>query len=258
MTKAISNLPALLALSASLRAARTRRGMGLRRLADKLGVQAQMLSLWETGKRPPALEEVAHILGFLQVDATEYDRVMQLRYRLDSPNLFEISGADSFALQRIFEDIAVRVLEWAPHIIPELLQTPDYTRAILHGRAVLPDDLDQELFARQVRQLDRRPTCPQTILLGEPAVQADFGSQLNGAAASHRHLNLKIVPASACEAGVIEPFRIYETAGKVFTVALLHFHNTVFVTEPDAVERYRSTFRKLELDAFEYQAFEPR
>ncbi|MGW4525002.1 Scr1 family TA system antitoxin-like transcriptional regulator [Amycolatopsis sp. NPDC004378] len=258
MSKTASRLPALLALSASLRAARTRRGMGLRRLADQLGVQAQVLSLWETGKRSPTLEEVAHILGFLQVDASEYGRIMQLRRRLDHPNLFETSGADSFTLQQIFEEMAIRILEWAPHIIPEPLQTPDYTRAILQGRAIRPDDLDQELFERQVRQLDRRPHCPQVVLLGESAAQGDFGAHLNGAAASHRHLSIKIVPASTCVAGVIEPFRIYETEDKVFTVALLHLHSTVFVTEPDAVKRYQSTFRELERDAVEYQAIEQR
>ncbi|MFJ7213582.1 Scr1 family TA system antitoxin-like transcriptional regulator [Amycolatopsis sp. NPDC098790] len=254
MTNPPPHLPALLALSTSLRAARTQRNMGLRQLANRLGIQAQILSLWETGKRPPTLEDVAHILGFLRVDPTEYKRIMLIRRRLDSLNPFETSGADSISLQRIFEDVAIRILEWAPHIIPEPLQTPDYTHAILQGSATQPDDIDQELFARQVQQLDRRSSCSHSVLLGESATDGNFGSQLNGAAATRSQLSIKIVPTSACFAGMIEPFRIYETAGKVFTVALLHTHNTIFVTEPDAVKRYRSTFRKLEQEAVDYHA----
>ncbi|MEV6873119.1 helix-turn-helix domain-containing protein [Amycolatopsis sp. NPDC051128] len=46
-----------------LRGARTAEGLGLRRPAHKLGVSAQALSRWETGKRAPAIEDVAHVLG---------------------------------------------------------------------------------------------------------------------------------------------------------------------------------------------------
>lgn len=251
MTKATSHLPALLTLSVSLRTARTARRVGLRRLADKLGIPPQTLSHWETAKRRPSSEDVAHILGFLRASPAEYDRVMRLCRELDNPTFIEPLEPDTVSLGRTFEEIAVRTLEWAPHIIPERLRTPEYLRAILQGRATRPDDIDQEIFAHNVRQLDRHRSGHHTILLGAAALEPPIESQLHAilTTADGPGITVRIVPASACVTGTIEPFTVYETQGKVFTVALRNEANTIFLSNPDIVKHYRSTFTALEREA---------
>jgi transcriptional regulator with XRE-family HTH domain len=246
MTKASPCLPSLLALSTSLRSARTAEGLGLRRLAHKLGVPAQVLSLWETGKRAPAIEDVAHVLGFLRVTPEEYDRIMRLRRQLENPISIEILDAGSTSLRRALEELAVRTFEWAPHVVPEQLQTPHYIQAIAQGHAVGPDDLDQAVFEHQVRQLDQGWTGHRTVLVGAAALAPAIDPQLQAlrAAADLPGLVVKIVPPSVAKA--IDPFTIYEGQGKVFTVALQHQDNVIFVSEPDAVQGYRSTFKALE------------
>jgi transcriptional regulator with XRE-family HTH domain len=245
MNKASPCLPALLALSAYLREARTSEGLGLRRLATKLGVSAQALSLWETGKRAPAIEDVAHILGFLRVSPAEYNWVMRLRRQLDDPVSIGSLDAGSASQRRALEELAVRTFEWAPHVVPETLQSPEYIQAIAQDAAG-PDDLDQAVFEHQVRQLDQGWTGHRTVLVGAAALAPAIEPQLQAlrAAANLPGLAIRIVPPSAAKA--TDPFTIYEGQGKAFTVALRHQDNIIFVSEPDAVQSYRSTFKALE------------
>ncbi|QKV80693.1 Scr1 family TA system antitoxin-like transcriptional regulator [Amycolatopsis sp. Hca4] len=249
MTKATLNLPTLLALSASLREARTAENLGLRALAYKLGVPAQNLSLWETGKRVPAAEDVARILGFLRVSPAEYHRVMRLRRQLDAPVSVETLDAASASRRRVLEELAVRTFEWAPHVVPEPLQTPEYIRAIAQDHAARPDDLDQAVFEHQVRQLDQHRTGHSTVLLGAAALNPAADPQLHAlrAVASLPRLVIKIVPPGVTR--TIDPFTIYEGQGSAFTVALRHHDNVIFISESDAVQRYRSTFRALERES---------
>ncbi|WP_410643253.1 Scr1 family TA system antitoxin-like transcriptional regulator [Amycolatopsis sp. lyj-346] len=237
MTKASPCLPALLALSASLRDARTSDGLGLRRLAHKLGISAQTLSLWETGKRAPAIEDVAHILGYLRVGPAEYHRVMRLRRQLDAPISIETLDVDSVGHQRALEELAIRTFEWAPHEIPKLLRTPD--------------DIDLAIFEHHVRQLDAGRTGDRTVLLGAGALDPAIDAQLHAlrAAAGLPGLTVGIVPSRVGVAKTSAPFTIYETGGKVFTVALRHQDNLIFVSEPDTVQRYRATFKALERES---------
>jgi transcriptional regulator with XRE-family HTH domain len=261
MTKPNPPIPALLALSVALRAARTAQGIGLRALAGKLGILPATLSAWELGTRTPPTEAIARILGFLQVRPAEYQRLMRLCHHLGSPCYVEDLCADTISLQQTYEQLAVRTLEWAPHLIPALLQTPEYTRAVLEGRANRPDDIDQEIFARQVRQIDRDRSCHHTVMLGAaalnpgsvppPVLHAQL--QVVSTAAARRNVCVHIVPASACAAGAIEPFTIYETDSKIFTVALRHQHSALYLTEPGTVKRYRSTFTALHREAIDYR-----
>jgi transcriptional regulator with XRE-family HTH domain len=148
MTKATPCLPALLALSASRRDARTAADFGLRRLATKLGVPAQNLSLWETGKRAPTIADLAHVLGFLRVSPEEYSRVMQLRRQLDDPISLETLDANSASHRRALEELAIRTFEWAPHAVPEPLQT-HFVESIHHVlRRVRPPQGQQHSFGQ--------------------------------------------------------------------------------------------------------------
>jgi len=257
MTKASPCLPALLALSASLRGARTAEGLGLRRLAHKLGVSAQALSLWETGKRAPAIEDVAHVLGFLRVSPEEYDRVMRLRRHLEDPISIEALDAGSTSHRRALEELAVRTFEWAPHVIPEPLQTTEYIRAIAQDHAAAPDDLDQAIFEHQVRQLDQGWTGHRTVLVGAAALAPAIEPQLQAlrAASNFPALAIRIVPPAVAK--TIDAFTIYEGQGSAFTIALRHQDNIIFVSEPDAVQGYRSTFKALERGSVTCADFRP-
>ncbi|WP_410575628.1 Scr1 family TA system antitoxin-like transcriptional regulator [Amycolatopsis sp. cmx-4-61] len=246
------SLPALLAFSSSLRAVRTDRGLGLRRFADELGVSAQTLSNWETGKRAPAIDEVAHLLGFLRVSPAERQRVMRLWHQLDSPTLIE-TPSPNISLQQNLDELAIHVWEWAPHTVPEPLQTVEYARAILQRDQTPPDDVDVELFLRQARQLDRRQPRRRTVLLSEAALAPAPDSQLHAinTMSDRPQLRIMLVPVTDT-VRKIEPFTIYETDSKTFTVAFPHHDNVIFVSERNLVQSYRSTFKTLEREAIDH------
>lgn len=255
MTKPRS-VPALLALSGSLRAARTVRGLSLRKLADQLGVHAQTLSDWETGKRPPAIDEVAHLLGFLRLTPAERKSIMRLWHQLDSPTFIETLSPDTASLQQKLDELAVRSWEWAPHTVPESLQTTEYSRAILQRDQIPPDDADVELFLRQARQLDRKHPRQRTVLLSAAALAPTPESQLHAinTTADCHQLKIAVVPVTTGRVGRIEPFTVYETLGKTFTVALHHHDNVIFVNERSLVQNYRTTFTALEQEAIDHAA----
>jgi transcriptional regulator with XRE-family HTH domain len=73
--KPTSSSPAARTLAASLREEREARNVGLRRLADKLGVLPQVLSLWEKGQRLASVEDVSAILALLGVTGEKRDRI---------------------------------------------------------------------------------------------------------------------------------------------------------------------------------------
>jgi len=259
MTKTNYCLTALLVLSASLRAARTAEGLGLRHLARKLGVSAQLLSLWETGKRSPAVEDTAHLLGYLRVNPREYHRIMQLRYQIDNPIAVETLSTGSTGQLHAIQEISIRTFEWAPQVVPEPLQTPEYIKAIWQGPASSPDDLDLAVFAHQIRQLERTRPSHETFLLGVEALAPAAVPQLQAlrSTANEPTLKVRIVRPSRPAAETIEPFTIYEVAKDVFTVALRHQDNIFLVSETDTVQRYRSTFKALERNSITPRDYQP-
>jgi transcriptional regulator with XRE-family HTH domain len=76
--KPTSASPGARALAASLRELRTARGKGLRDLARMVRILPQLLSAWEKGQRVASPENVARLLGALQVDDATYERMMRL------------------------------------------------------------------------------------------------------------------------------------------------------------------------------------
>lgn len=254
MTKTNSS-PALIALSGSLRATRTDRGLGLRRLADKLGVAAQTLLNWETGHRAPKIDDLAHLLGFLRVSPAEYQRIIRLWHQIESATLIETLGLDTTSLQQKFDELAIRTWEWAPHDVPEPLQTVEYARAVLQRDQIPPDDIDVELLLRNAGQLDRKQPRQWTVLLSEAALAPAPESQLHAlnTMSDSPHLRIRLVPATD-KILRTEPFTIYETHSKVFTVAFRHHDNVIFVNEQTVVHSYRSTFKALEQEAIDHVA----
>ncbi|HEY3469555.1 MAG TPA: helix-turn-helix transcriptional regulator, partial [Amycolatopsis sp.] len=84
--KPTSSGPAARTLAASLREEREARGVGLRVLADKLGILPQTLSLWEKGQRLPSVEDVSAILALLRVTGEKRDRIRTLARHAREPN----------------------------------------------------------------------------------------------------------------------------------------------------------------------------
>jgi transcriptional regulator with XRE-family HTH domain len=189
-----------------LRKARKARGYGLRELARAIGVHPADLSNWELGSRVPKLEEVALLLGQLRVGVDERNRLLGLAAHAREPNWLESTVAPDVTTHAEFERAADAVITWQPTLMPGLLQTEDYIRALVGIPQRTRDEIEHLTavkLARQERLRGRHPL-DYTVLLGEIALRCGFGGPAVMAEQLHRllaamnreNIDLRILPAT--------------------------------------------------------------
>lgn len=135
----MARTPKARALGAALRQAREGRGLKLREFASTLGRDAGVLSRWETGERTPKPEQVAQILTALGVVGDQYEEVVGLAYDTDAPQWVATRLPDQkqqLAALVDCEQNASEIVEVAPLLVPGLLQTAGYVRAIMSAGGV--------------------------------------------------------------------------------------------------------------------------
>ncbi|MEV6831216.1 Scr1 family TA system antitoxin-like transcriptional regulator [Amycolatopsis sp. NPDC051102] len=247
MPKPVICSPATVAVSSSLRDARERRRIGLRRLADKIGVRPATLSAWELGIRVAPATAVAWILGYLRVESAEYDRVMTLASHAGDANLVDSSDAQLGHLLWTYEQLSSCVVEWAPSGIPELLQTRAYAKRVLDKAVVEDDRRDMEQLSRQVRQqaLDRGGR-RYLFLIGDQALRGMddlHNEQIEHlhAAAQLKHVTVRIVPSTETALKSIGAFTLFEDRSDPIAVMLRHHHCNTYLTDRKMLSRYRDT-----------------
>lgn len=259
MTDGPSRCPGFYVLGCALRELRESRGMSLRELAGKLGFSPSSLSGWETGERSIESGQLGWILGYLRVSPAERQLLMQLHRQSERTSHVEILTPGKPSLQDVYERHALHTFQWAPHVVPDLLQTSAYAHAVL-GHFLQADDVDQEILTRQVRQLERDRRHRNTVLLGWAAVNHELvPPEVRHAQRDHitaltdRGLvKAGVVKENLGCAGTTKPFVIYLTENNVSTVVLPHEHTAVYLSDSVSVRRYWSTFTALQENSVGY------
>ncbi|MGK3206743.1 Scr1 family TA system antitoxin-like transcriptional regulator [Amycolatopsis sp. MEPSY49] len=247
MPKPIIRPPATVAVSSSLREARKRRGIGLRRLAEKIGVHPATLSAWELGIKVAPATSVAWVLGYLRVESAEYDRVMALASCAGDANLVDQSDPQLGHLLWTYEQLSTRVVEWAPSCIPDLLQTRAHAERVL-DKAVLQDDRrDMDLLSRQVRQQALNDGSRRYVfLVGDQALHGldDLRNEQVEhlrAAAQLKHVTVRIMPPTETALKSIGAFTLFECRSDPIAVVLRHPHCNTYLTDRTMLSRYYDT-----------------
>lgn len=252
--KPTSSSPAARTLAASLREEREARKVGLRRLADKLGVLPQVLSLWEKGQRLPSVEDVSAILALLGVTGEKRDRIRTLARHAREPNWLASSSAVTALLT--FEGTASTITTWSPLLIPGLLQTPDYIRAIMDASPVKIEEADKRLHTRLQRQsiLTRHEPVVLRALIGERALQEAVGGpavmsdQIDHllAVARRTNISVRILPAGdGYHSGLVGPFEIYEFADLPPITLAENVYSCAFLHESRQIVAYQQVAKML-------------
>jgi len=200
---------------AELRYYRTRAGLSQKDLAVKANVSHDVISKIETGERPPAEDFPPRL-----------DAIPELDTRGTLTRLWNhLKKGQRQRLHGWFQEWAdieaeAQALRWyEPLVVPGLLQTEDYARAILSAR---PDgnldDLDDQVAGRLARQavLDG-PDAPQLwCVLDEGVLHRAIGgpkvmrSQLYrlAEAAEHPKTTIQVIRSAGAHAGLLAHFVI--------------------------------------------------
>lgn len=224
----MARTPKARALGVALRQARQDKGILLRELAATIQRDMGVLSRWETGERTPKPEHVAQILTKLDVDADSYDEIMTLAYGTDEAQWFANTWPErrqQMAAYVDWERNASRIVEVAPLLVPGLLQTSDYIRAIMTAAGLPKGEIAARVSARIARKeaITNQNPAELLVLLGQSALNQNIGGRQVTLAqlrylidlAARPNIELRIVPDQCgWHPGLEGDFSLIESAVK--------------------------------------------
>jgi transcriptional regulator with XRE-family HTH domain len=237
-------------VSGELRTLREKRGLSCRDVAVAMDCSESKVSRMETGERGLYADDVAAILGFLRAPADLRHELSALVRDGEERNWHEIHGKLPTNWKDLikFENDAIVIYNYESLVIPGLAQTPDYSRAIIHGanEKLTEGEVETLVAARMTRQVifsrRRAPTVhlmiDETVLhrpVCEPSIQRaqlrqllDLGGRSN--------VTLQVVPFKAgAHPGLAGPFVVLEFTSEPTLVYLESRGTGSFLEETDDV-----------------------
>jgi transcriptional regulator with XRE-family HTH domain len=257
---------------------RKRLGIELRRLREQAGFTCEdvgrqlecsgtRISRIETGRinvRPGDVREMLEIYG---VTGTEADSLVQLAREARRKGWWHTYGRVLPTWFEAFvglESEAVRLRDFQPLVMPGLLQTEEYARAVLRAapNAGSTEDIERQVALRMDRQaILAQPTPPDLwVVLSESVLRADIGgppvmrAQLRRLleVAERPNVTLQVLPFSnAAHVDPVSPFTILEfpEAADPTVVYLEHLTGCLFLETLDEIRRYTVVFDHLRAEA---------
>jgi transcriptional regulator with XRE-family HTH domain len=172
-------------LAAELRRLRERAGFLGEEAAARLGWSASKLSRIETGKTGVKQDDLRLLLNLYGVSEGHRAEVLALAREPD-----KAASADDAAIATFqagygafvnAEAEAIRLWDWEPQLVPGLLQTESYARAVIQGWYSMfnlpPGELDLQVEARMKRQrvLTQDQSLEFSAVIDESVIQRRFG-----------------------------------------------------------------------------------
>jgi transcriptional regulator with XRE-family HTH domain len=246
---------------AELRYYRTRAGLSQKDLAPRANVSHDVISKIETGERPPA-EDFPPRLDAIPELATQ-GGLTRLWDHLKKSLKQRAYGW--FQRWADIEAEATALRWYEPLVVPGLLQTDDYARAIftahLNGDA---DDLDERVAARLARQavLERAGAPQLWCVLDEGVLHRAIGgskvmrSQLYRLAdvAEHPKVTIQVIPGAIAHAGLLGHFVIADLDRKPPMVYLETAVEGQVTDSPLVVAHVALSFDRLRAEALPWGA----
>lgn len=246
-------------LGSVLRSLRTGTGLTTEQVAKRLGFSRSKISRLENGRRGASRVDILQLCELYQVDEKHRLRLTELaaegKQRGWRPP-FGLPHSDYIGL----EAEAASISDYGLAIVPGLLQTPDYARAIVRAGVSARESqiVEERVRVRIARQQllfsSEAPTFEAVLdesvlhrVVGSPAVML---AQLRRLLEMSElpNVTIRIVPydAGRVPAGVnkfvILRFELSDIADIVLIEELTSHH---YLEEPQQVETYRKTFREL-------------
>ncbi|MGW1678595.1 helix-turn-helix domain-containing protein [Saccharopolyspora sp. NPDC002376] len=251
--------PKARALGAALRTEREERGLGLRQLASQIGCAPGTLSRWETGERMPKRADVARILDQLEVSGARYDEVLDMTTPAANSRWLAITLPENrqhLAALLECERTATSIFHMSPLLVPGLLQTTSYTRAIMTAGGVPEDEVETRIAVRiGRREVVTKPDAPQiTYVIGEAALHQMIGSadvmveQLGHLLDVYKlkNVNLHVVPFErSWHPGLEGPYQLIDSDQGPSVVYIETRASGIFLHDKADLDEYRTAAETL-------------
>jgi transcriptional regulator with XRE-family HTH domain len=243
-------------VSSLLRQLREDKGLTGAAVAKALGMSPSKVSRIETGGRGLHVEDVAALLGHYGVPEREREQILKQVKKSDERGWWESQGLGLPELWKAlidFESRATRVQNYEAMFIPGLLQTAEYTAAIIKAvsNAMTEGELDNLVASRMARQaVLRRDDLQFLAIVDETALRPPIAKsgvmrrQLRHLveAADRPNITLRVVPLRVGpHAGFRGPFACLHFADEPSLVFIENQTTWMFLDEKEDIAAYRVT-----------------
>lgn len=249
-------------LGTELRHLRDQAGMTIEEVAAALECSHSKVSRIETGQVSATPRDVRDMLNLYKVDPRERDALVQVARQARQRGWWQ-AYSDTLVVPLVgLESAADRIAQYQTMVIPGLLQTPDYARAVLRvGRPDLPrQQIERWVEFRMARQpMLTRDDAPafsvvleECLLLRPVGGQGVMQEQLRRLAdtAALPAMTLQVLPMTVGEhVGMSGSFTIYrfESLEDPDVVYLEHPRGDLYLENPEQVEPYVQAFQQLQV-----------
>lgn len=257
-------------LRLELRQLRHSAGVSQRDAARAMEWSVSKLIRIENGEVSISSNDLRALVAFYGVaDLEHVERLVELARssRRGSWSEFRDVHSPAFLAYLGYEASAWNIRAFETRLVPGLLQTEEYTRAVLRGLGVSDAQVERVVVSRQRRQeIHDRPSPPRMFFVLDEAV---VRRQIGGPAVMRRqlerllewaregHITLQVLPFGAgAHPGMLEPFILIEFQDP--TDDLMMFAESVDTLtsrdSPEETGRYLATFFQIEETALTPEA----
>ncbi|MCT2586431.1 helix-turn-helix domain-containing protein [Actinophytocola gossypii] len=252
------------ALANELRELRRAAGLTTRQAADALGISSASLNRNELGTRKPGSEEVSALMIVYGVTGVARERVLALARAANPAGWWE-TGQNALPRQLptliTFESQATRIIHFQPLVVPGLLQTHAYIRALMEASGVSDADTEARVSARAGRQtvLTRRRPPRYQAIIDEAALRRPFGGRAVMAEQLRRiieladlpHVTVQVIPFDRGGYPLYGPFLLLEFDKAPAIVHLEHKQASGFLDQPEDTNPFQPLADTLKAVALE-------
>lgn len=247
-------------LGALLRALRNERGLTVEQVATELLCSPSKVSRMETGQRGATARDIRDLCTLYGVvNAAQQDRLTRLAAAGKRQGWWQGFELDYFSTYVGLEEEAISLSYYQSSVVPGLLQTPAYARAV-HEVAIPPltaERIDQMVEVRLTRQklLLRDPPLRLSVVFDEAVLHRAVGGaaimkeQLNRLieVAKLPHVTIQVIPFSTgAHAAMESTFNILDfeepAPSLVYVEGLVGF---MYLERPQDISRYRDVFEQI-------------
>jgi transcriptional regulator with XRE-family HTH domain len=246
------------ALGAELRAIREQAGKSLTYVCKAIQWNPSTLSRLERGQRHISPEGVMGLAMVYKLSPKHRDELIARAkeptalawWDRPSPGVPTDLGALAS-----YEAEAIRMVDWNPGLIPGLLQTPAYTRAIMQDSGIPESDVEVRVRARQQRQQLLGPDVDYYAFIGTAALaihlcdRSAFIEQLRHVHRLSRRqgISVRVVEAPTLHMAGSWYLRNFDKAGSVVILEHLGSSTFLFDKETDPYTAARVKLAKIAL-----------